>query len=269
MPDEYFIGVHERELARLEHQHAAWRPETEALWKRAGFGPAQRIADFGSGPGFAAFDLARLVGPDGSVAAVDKASPFLDYVRAEASRRGLTNVYTVEADLTDASPEQRFDGAFCRFLLAFLIEDLDRALQHVYASLEPGGVFAAMEYLTLASATCSPPIRGFDAHTQAWVEYYRRNGGDTSVGAYLPERLGKAGFEVTHIHCAGGLARPRDRWWNWWGRLIEDFGGKLVAGGFMSERDLRDLIADWSRIGSDATAFMYTPVLVQIVARKI
>ena len=28
-------------------------------------------------------------------------------------------------------------------------------------SLAPGGVFAAMEYLTLASATCAPPIRGF------------------------------------------------------------------------------------------------------------
>jgi ubiquinone/menaquinone biosynthesis C-methylase UbiE len=266
---DYFIGVHDRELARLEHQHAAWRPETEALWARAGFGPGQHIADLGSGPGFAAFDLAALVGSEGRIAALDKASPFLRFVEAEAARRRLANVYTLEADLTKAEAlGQRFDGAFCRFLLAFLIDDLDRALQCIYRSLEPGGVFAAMEYLTLASATCSPPIRGFDAHTQAWVEYYRSNGGDTSVGTYLPRKLSEAGFDVTHIECVGGMARPGERWWSWWGRLMADFGERLVAESFMPPEALRDLETEWQEVSSDPGAFIYTPVLVQIVARK-
>jgi SAM-dependent methyltransferase len=266
---DYFIGVHERELARLGHQHAAWKPQTEALWARAGFAAGHHIADLGSGPGFAAFDLAHLVGRRGRIAAVDKASAFLAFVHAEAARRGLSNVATLEADLARIDAlEQQFDGAFCRFLLAFLIEDLDHALSCIYRSLKPGGVFAAMEYLTLGSTTCSPPVAGFDAHTRAWVEYYRSNGGDTSVGAYLPRKLREAGFELTHIDCVGGIARPGDRWWNWWGRLIEDFGAKLVAGSFMSAQALHDLEIGWSALEREAGAFIYTPVLAQIVARR-
>src|SRR5688572_684285 len=80
MSDDYFIGVHAAELERLRDQNAAWLPETQALWARAGFAGGQHIADLGSGPGFSAFDLARLVGARGSVTAIDKAAPFLSYV---------------------------------------------------------------------------------------------------------------------------------------------------------------------------------------------
>jgi SAM-dependent methyltransferase len=267
--DDYFIGVHAGELERLRDQHAAWKPETEALWARAGFSAGQHLVDLGSGPGFTAFDLGDIVGPSGRVGALDKASPFLRFIDEERRRRCIDNLYTIEADLTqmDGSGEA-FDGAFCRFLLAFLVADLDRVLQCVYRSLKPGGVLAAMEYLTLGSTTCSPPIRGFDAHTKAWTAFYRDHGGDTAVGTYLPHKLALAGFAVTHIDCVGGIARPGERWWAWWGRLMDDFGAKLVGEGLMSESELRDLKTDWAAVSRDPGAFIYTPVLLQVVARK-
>lgn len=269
MPEDYFIGVHRRELERLKDQHAAWRPETQALWENAGFHSGQHLADLGSGPGFSALDLAEVAGSSGKVAAVDKASPYLEFLNEETQRRRIDNVYTVEADLTRIDAiEGSFDGAFCRFLLAFLIDDLDRVLECVYRSLKPGGVLAAMEYLTLSSTTCSPPIRGFDAHTRAWIRYYAKNGGDTSIGAYLPERLTRAGFEISYTHSAGGVAHPSHRWWKWWGRLIADFGAKLVSDGLMTADELKHLQHDWAEISKRPDAFIHTPTLLQIVARK-
>lgn len=269
MRDDYFIGVHARELERLRDQHAAWEPETRAVWAAAGFGAGQHLADLGSGPGFSALDLARLVGPSGRVTALDKASSFLQFLRDEARTRGLANIDTLEADLTKLDViEGRLDGAFCRFFLAFLIDELDRALACIHRSLKPGGMFAAMEYLTVSSTTCSPPIPGFDAHTQAWIEYYRRNGGDTSVGTYLPAMLVKAGFSIVSIDCAGGIGRPGERWWDWWGRLIEDFGDKLAADGLMTPVELQDLKNGWTAASRQPHAFMHTPLLLQIVARK-
>ena len=269
MTADYFIGVHSRELERLRDQHAAWLPETRALWARAGFGPGRHVADLGSGPGFSALDLAGIVGGTGHVTAIDKAPAYLRFLAAQARRRGLANVDTLEADVTRALPaDSVFDCAFCRFFLAFLIDDLDAALERIRGSLKPGGVLAAMEYLTLDSATCSPPIRGFDAHTAAWIEYYRRNGGDTGVGRYLASRLTDAGFEVTSVECVGGMARPGERWWSWWGRLMADFGDKLVADRLMTSAELRDLHEDWVRVSTDSRAFIYTPVLVQVVATR-
>ncbi|MGZ8197342.1 MAG: class I SAM-dependent methyltransferase [Burkholderiales bacterium] len=266
---QYFIGVHGRELERLRDQHAAWQPETQALWREAGVGAGQHIVDLGSGPGFAALDLAALVGPAGRITALDKASPYLAFCAEEARRRGIGNVFPLDIDMivADAIPGA-FDAAFSRFFLAFLIDGLDAALATIYRSLKPGGVLAAMEYLTLRSASVSPPVRGFDAHTEAWAQYYRSNGGDTGVGRYLPQKLTAAGFHVTYTHCVGGMARPSHRWWSWWGRLMEDFGETLVTNGFMAAGALQDLHHDWALAARDPNAFMYTPVLLQLVARK-
>lgn len=270
MRDEYFIGVHARELERLKDQHAAWEPETRALWALARFSAGHHLADLGSGPGFSAFDLARLVEPSGRVTALDKASTFLRFLRDEARTRGLENIDTLEADLTMLDPiEGRFDGAFCRFFLAFLVGELDRALVWIHRSLKPGAVFAAMEYLTVSSTTCAPPIAGFDAHTHAWIEYYRRNGGDTKIGSYLPAKLVQAGFTIVSIDCVGGIARAGDRWWQWWGRLIEDFGDKLAADGLMTPAELQDLRRGWTAASRQPHAFIHTPLLLQIVARKV
>jgi cyclopropane fatty-acyl-phospholipid synthase-like methyltransferase len=269
MTEDYFIGVHARELERLREQHAAWRTQTHALWARAGFTTGQHIADLGSGPGFTALDLAGIVGATGSVTALDKASAYLQFLESEARRRGMTNVHARDADLTAVDPGAGiFDGAFCRFFLAFLIDALEPVLERIHRSLKPGGVLAVMEYLTLESATCSPPIRGFDAHTRAWIEYYLRNGGDTAVGRTLATKLAGAGFDIASIECVGGMARPGAPWWNWWGRLMADFGEKLVDDGVMAAADLQDLRTDWARASTDPRAFIYTPVLVQIVAKK-
>jgi ubiquinone/menaquinone biosynthesis C-methylase UbiE len=267
---DYFIGVHARELARLRDQHAAWLPETRALCAEAGFRKGDHIVDLGSGPGFTAFDLAELVGAEGRVTALDKASPYLDFVRAESERRGVDNVCPLEIDVTtvDVIPGEACNGAFCRFFLAFMIADLDNVLACIHRTLEPGGVLAAMEYLTLGSATSSPPIGGFDAHTRAWTDYYRAHGADTQIGQYLPERLTRAGFHVTYTSCVGGMARPSHRWWKWWGRLMEDFGDTLVSNGLMSAGALQHLQQDWALASSNPNAFIYTPVLLQLVARK-
>ena len=269
MSDDYFIGVHARELERLREQHEAWKPETQALFRAARFGPGQRLADLGSGPGFTALELAELVGPAGSVVALDKASAYLDYLNAEAKRRGLANIHTLDADLRQLdSIEGPLDGAFSRFFLAFLVDDLDAVLATLYRSLEPGGVLAVMEYLNLRSATSSPPMRGFDAHTEAWISYYSKNGGDTAVGTRLPSCLTAAGFKIKSAIPVGGLADPSHRWWSWLGRLVADFGDTLAADGLMTHADLQQLRQDWTATSQQQDAFIHTPVLIQLVAQK-
>jgi ubiquinone/menaquinone biosynthesis C-methylase UbiE len=75
----YLLGTHAEELERLRFQHDLWRPQALAAWQRAGLAPGDRVLDVGAGPGFAALDLARLVGPKGRVLGLEL-SP--DYVHA-------------------------------------------------------------------------------------------------------------------------------------------------------------------------------------------
>ena len=270
MAADYFIGVNSSEIDRLREQHEAWRPETDLLWKDAAFDACASIVDLGCGPGFTTLDLARQLRPSGEVCAVDKAASYLDYLAAQAAALGIVNVSTLNADLTRRGSIPRlFDGAFCRWFLAFLRDDLDEVIRNVRESLRPGGTFAAMEYLTLQTLTCSPPSAAFDAHTRAWIDFYARHGGDTSVGESLPQRLTAAGFEVRCVRRVGGVADPGHRWWAWWGRLIRDFGPQFVENGLLSAGEWQALQHDWAALSDQPGAVMHTPTLLQVVAERV
>ena len=270
MSSDYFIGVNEEEVDRLRTQHEAWRPETELLWKNAGFTSCRSILDLGCGPGFTSLDLARIVGSSGEICAVDKADSYLGLLADRARAGGVTNVRTKKADLAQRhSLTGSFDGAFCRWFLAFLTDNMDVAIENVRQSLRPGGVFAAMEYLTLRSVTCAPPSEAFDANSRAWIEFYSRHGGDTTVGQSLPRRLASSGFRVRSVRCVGGMAAPQHRWWAWWGRLIRDFGPKFVEEGLLQPQQLDALQRDWADLSGQPHAFIYTPILLQLIAERV
>jgi ubiquinone/menaquinone biosynthesis C-methylase UbiE len=111
MSSDYFIGVNEVEVDRLRTQHEAWRPETELLWKYAGFTSCRSILDLGCGPGFTSLDLARIVGSSGEICAVDKADSYLELLADRARAGGVTNVRTKNADLAQRhSLTGSFDG---------------------------------------------------------------------------------------------------------------------------------------------------------------
>ena len=94
----YFLGTHDEELERLGLQHRVWRPTVLECWRRAGIGPGSKVIDVGAGPGFAAADLAEIVGPAGRVVAVERSARFVEAGRAMLAGRGHSNVEYHELD---------------------------------------------------------------------------------------------------------------------------------------------------------------------------
>src|SRR5205085_5527349 len=64
---DYVLGTHDEELIRLGLQHRVWRPIVLDCWQRAGITIGKRVLDLGAGPGYAALDLAEIVGFSGEV----------------------------------------------------------------------------------------------------------------------------------------------------------------------------------------------------------
>src|SRR2546427_11345451 len=93
---DYIFGTHEEELARLGLQHRVWRPRATDAWRRAGFTVGQTLVDLGCGPGYAALDLAELVGPHGRIVAIARSRRYLDALEAPAKARPLTWIDTPE-----------------------------------------------------------------------------------------------------------------------------------------------------------------------------
>lgn len=74
---DYVLGTHEEELARLGLQHRVWRPVVLDCWQRAGLTAGKRVLDVGAGPGYAAIDLAEIVGSTGEVVALERSQNFV------------------------------------------------------------------------------------------------------------------------------------------------------------------------------------------------
>ena len=97
-----------------------------------------RVLDVGCGWGDTAIELARRVGPAGSVVGLDCCGAFVDAGRADAKDAGLTNLTFVEADVQAYPFDPVHDFCFSRFGTQFF-ENPVAGLRNMRSALRPGG----------------------------------------------------------------------------------------------------------------------------------
>jgi SAM-dependent methyltransferase len=266
-PDrDYVLGTHDEEIARLGVQHRVWRDVVLAAWKRAGFGPGQTIADIGCGPGYAALDLAEIVGPSGRVVAIDRSRRFLDALAGEARRRGLDNVEPVERDLdTEGLPSVRVDGAWCRWVAAFLTKPRD-LVTGLHRLIRPGGSFVSHEYLDYAAWRLLPRSTEFDEFVGGVIAMWRATGGDPDVGLNMPAWLAAEGFDVVETRPIVGLITPADTAWRWPASFFEVGLKRLVDIGAFAPERAASIASVFHAHESRRDARMLLPIVGELIA---
>ena len=177
----YALGTAANELQRLLIQHNVFAAETRRVYKSYSFG--QTVLDCGCGPGANTLELAELVGPSGTVVAVDSSSDGLRLLWDRAVKRGY---YTSETPsdavidlrhdelrsidgvvlrhdelgsvllrLADAAGDALLlpgggtvDHVWCRWLLTWLDgkDAVPAALRNMHAIVRPGGTISIWDY---------------------------------------------------------------------------------------------------------------------------
>lgn len=266
--DDYIIGTDAVEIARLGQQHAIWRETALAGWRRAGLRPGMTVMDVGAGPGYAAFDLARLVGPQGHVIAVDQAPAFLAALRDGARERGLSNIETIESDLADVDwPEAVCDAVWSRWCLSF-VPNVPGVIAGIDRALKPGGTFIAQEYVDYRSfriEPCEPVFERFiEAVRQSWLHF----GGDPEIARRLPAILSNQGWELGPMTPVIHAARPRDWIWSWPIAWLEQAPDRLVELGFLAPDDAEAFRLFLHARQQDPVSLMTTPMVLEVIAYK-
>ena len=119
-----------------------------AVLDRADVRQGMRVLDAGCGPGRLTIPLARRVGRDGEVVALDLQQAMLDRVARNIARAGVGNVRLVRGSLDADSPVLRNEPAFDRILLVTVlgeIPDQAGALRSLHSVLAPGGLLSVTE----------------------------------------------------------------------------------------------------------------------------
>lgn len=265
---EYLLGTDDDELVRLGFQHQVWSGDAVAAWERAGFAPGHAILDVGCGPGYASFDLARLVAPGGRVHGVDVSERFVSYLRAQAEARGTRNLTAQVGDVAEMELDPAsFHGAYARWLLCF-VPDAGAVVAGVARALRPGGAFVVQDYLRYDAVTMAPGDPAFTRVFDAMVESWRLSGGDASIGARVPGMMVRAGLDVVHVEPRIRAGRPGSAVWQWPRTFFTNFLPSLVARGLLTQADADAFDARWAERERDPGAFFSTPPMVTVIGVK-
>src|SRR6266566_1687236 len=149
---KFYLG---REIAHvMGHQAADWleRPEREAeekpelLIEALKLKPGDGVADIGAGTGYYSWRMAKLVGDQGLVYAVDIQQEMLDLLATKMAERKITNVKGVLGTITDPKlPAHSVDLV----LMVDVYHEFDHPfemMQAICQALKPGGRVVFVEF---------------------------------------------------------------------------------------------------------------------------
>ncbi len=268
---EYVLGTDEAEYRRLGLQHRLWAWPAQKVWEIARIAPGDRVLDIGCGPGWAAMDLAGLVGPTGAVVGVDASESYVSAFEAIAAANGVTWASAVVGDVQELASavagHEQFDVAWARWVMCFLPSPT-RVVEQAASMLKPGGRLVVQDYFNYEAMRLSPRSAIFDTMVKAVGNSWRDSGGNPDVMGEIRQAARKAGLRVTHFAVHQRLAIPGEQMWAWPTVFWKSFLPRIVASGHMTEAEHEDFKAEWARATADPDAFMQLPPVYEMVAEK-
>jgi SAM-dependent methyltransferase len=265
---DYILGTHREELERLRFQHELWRPQAQAAWGRAGISTGQRLLDLGAGPGFAALDLARLVGAEGRVLALERSAVYVAEGQALARAEALPQLELREHNLLqDPWPAEAFDLVWCRWLAMFL-PDLEPLLTGLDASVVPGGQLLLHEYLHWDTFALHPHGRAIARFGQACQRSFREAGGDPDVNRRLPSLLAARGWRIEELRPLPVLGCQSSMAARWMERFVAVYGPQLQQLGLWSRAEAAEAEEEILAAAKDPGSYWVGPTLLELRARR-
>jgi SAM-dependent methyltransferase len=198
----YVLGSTDPERHRLVRQAQALHAITHDAFVAAGIGLGMPVLDIGCGAGDVAMIAADLVGPSGSVVALDRDPANLAFARERARQANLANIEFRESDILHfaadaATPLQAIVG---RYILLFL-PDRVAALRHLMTSLKPGGIVAFVEPDFSIPFRSEPHAPLYSKATEWARAVIRANHVNMDSGPALLRVFREAGLVRTKMDC--------------------------------------------------------------------
>lgn len=193
MIDETYVLTHsEAETRRLEHQARFYAEHTDQLLLAAGISPGMHVLDVGCGAGDVSLQLARIVGPTGSVTGVDADAGVLAAAKQRAAALRLANVSFHQAVLPELDLALRFDAAVGRLILLHLPDPV-AAIRATARVVRPGGILTFQDFNT-SRARSAPALPLLARSIAVIVDSLRAMGRITDIGEALFDLFGQAGL---------------------------------------------------------------------------
>jgi len=136
------------------HHHAGHSSrahlDADELLKRVGLKAGNVLVDAGCGDGHVSIAASPVVGPAGTIWALDNEAPSLDKLARESYVKGINNIKILNADISEKLPLQ--DGAADMAMMVNVLHGLaseskaEPALRELRRVLKPGGRLVIVDF---------------------------------------------------------------------------------------------------------------------------
>ena len=191
------------EYQRLDLMSKILDPWTRGYMTALGVGPGWECLELGSGNGSIAEWLCGVVGPSGSVTAVDIDPALLELVPAQ-------NLTVQQMDVrTGVLPANTYDFVTCRALLHQISEHAPAVLEQMAAAVRPGGWLLVQEPDFHLAPTTEPEV--WASTWNALLRWGNSQGVDWLIGRRLPSMVTELGLGRPQAKTDVQNIRGRDR----------------------------------------------------------
>jgi len=229
-----------------------------------------RLLDCGCGPGSITVGLAEAIAP-GEAVGIDIEPAQLDFARAHAAEKGVTNVRFEVGDICKLSfPDNAFDAVFGHTIL-MQFQDPSLALAEVRRVLKPGGIAGFREPL-FSSNLAEPPDSAQHQVLKLFARVLAHNGGDIDIGRRLARLLQSTGFDLLTVSASfsgGWTPEAKRTLCELWAQLCEeaDFMKQAIALGWIGS-DVQAAMATSLRADGKDPQYFFATAWREIVGRK-
>ena len=247
---DHWVEIEPERLDRYEKMFQ-WSPANDRLLEPAQIASGQVVADFGCGPGAMAVELARQVGPEGHVHAMDLNAEFVARARAKAEAEGLSDRVTVHHLTGTGLPlaDDALDRLVAKNVMVY-VDDPLATFGEFHRVVKPGGKVHAIDS-DFATIIVEPvPLAQWRAFVEAASHAFRT----PLIGRRMfgiARQAGFAGVEVRVVTNPDTEGR--------YANLVRNLAGYARERGRMDEVEIQAVLAIVEGALKDGTFFAINP----------
>jgi ubiquinone/menaquinone biosynthesis C-methylase UbiE len=240
---EYILSTGGQGASNLDLQHELFKETSFAQLKKAGLAPGMVVWDVGCGSGAMTEHLAKTVGNEGLVYAIDISEDQIRVAQSRIAAAGHQNVQFIVEDINtlDSSSYKKADIVYSRFLLMH-VRDPQKIIKFMASLLKPGGVVALHESSmnTPQEHENDPSIRQY---YKLVTDYGTLKDFDYTIGRKLQKICEDLGI-FSKLNCCAKTHPTTDGIKELLALRLDELQDQCVSSGLISEEDYTSLKRD-------------------------
>ncbi|MGB0935533.1 MAG: class I SAM-dependent methyltransferase [Alphaproteobacteria bacterium] len=211
--------------------------------------PGQTVLDIGCANGYTTLNLAKKVGPEGMVYAVDKSPELLEMCRKRMQQNGIKNVTFIQHDITKPFPEEKFtkkvDFVFMRWILMHL-KNPGQTLSFIKPLLNNGAVIMSHEPVNSRMKVDGTP-EGVSTFIDGMLALGKKNNVDYDMGESTAGVFRQQEIEVVSID-KPEFTIPAENAKRMLTSITNELKPKLLEHMVLSEEDIDLILRDYRKL---------------------